>query len=211
MLTYHKATKRKTIGLILFALLMILMVACTSPNLATPVQHTIVVELPTATVEPPTTTAERQNRILFIGDSFSFGFHEYLERMASFSDSISIMESKLIAQGGMSLYGHWFTPQTVRTIQNGTWTIVILQEDLAIEGLDVQKFYEYARKFDAEIRNIGAETILYMPWEYDNDNPMRIEQIASAFRDIGTELGIKVAPAGLARKSQKESPGRKWG
>ena len=62
----------------------------------------------------------------------------------------------------------------------------------------MQKVYEYTRTFATEIKNVSADTILYMPWEYDNDNPMRIEQTASAYRNIDTELGVKVTPAGLA-------------
>jgi hypothetical protein len=73
-----------------------------------------------------------------------------------------------------------------------------LQEDLSIDGYSQEKFFEYTRNFYEEITNSGGETVLYMPWEYDNGNAMTIEEIAEDYKSIGDELGIKVAPVGLA-------------
>ena len=175
-----------------------------SSETATLVPPTVAVERPTATAELPTATPELQPRILFFGDSFTVGLTEEIQMLASLSEPPLIVEVREITHGGMSLWGHWLSPRTVTTIQEGNWTAVVLQEDLAMEGIDVEKFYEYTRKFDEEIQNIGAETILYMTWEHDN---MTIEQIAAAYRDMGNELGVKVAPVGLAwSRSMAERP-----
>jgi len=178
-----------------------------SPEAATMAPPTVVVEMPSTTAESSVGRQEQPIRILFIGDSFIMGVNEHVEGLAASGDPPMIVESEEIAHGGMILWGHWTAPQTVPTIQEGNWTAVVLQEDLAIPGVDVQKFYEYAGKFHEEIKNIGAETILYMPWQYDNGNPMTIDEIAGAYSHIGAELGGKVAPVGLAwERSIAERP-----
>jgi len=56
----------------------------------------------------------------------------------------------------------------------------------------------YSRQFDAEIKEAGAEPVLFMAWSYERLNWITMEEIAQAHRDIATELGIEVAPVGLA-------------
>ncbi len=60
------------------------------------------------------------------------------------------------------------------------------------------------RLFDEEVQKSGAETILFMYWE----NPsMSIKEIAADHYEIASELGIKVAPVGLAwQKSLEQRP-----
>lgn len=169
------------------------------PETTAPTQSDLAPDVPTPAEEPLTAdTTELPIRVLFIGDSFTVGIGDFMEKLASSAEPPLIVEGKELTHPGMTLEGHWLTVQTVPTIQAGGWTAVVLQEDLSLEGIDLTTFHEYARNFDAEIEQVGAETILYMPWEYSRDNPMRIEQIASAYREIGTELGVEVAPVGLA-------------
>jgi hypothetical protein len=150
----------------------------------------------------------RPLRVLFIGDSFTNSISGAVERFAAAGEPSVVFEGGEITRNGTSLGGLWQSRTARPTIRDGGWTIVVLQEDLAIEGdFDVESFYEHARKFDAEIRDAGAETVMFMPWEYDNSNPVRIGHIASAFSEIGAELGITVAPVGLAwSQSTAERP-----
>ena len=83
--------------------------------------------------------------------------------------------------------------------------MVVLQED--IPETDTDTFFKYALKFAAEIREAGAEPVLFMAWPYERLGWFTMEQIAQAHRDIATELGIGVAPAGLAwQRAMKERP-----
>lgn len=147
-------------------------------------------------------------RVLFIGDSFTTDISGAVERFAAAGDPPLVLDGDEIARNGTSLGGLWQSRTARPTIRDGGWTVVVLQEDLAIEGdFEVASFYEHTRKFDAEIRDAGAETVMFMPWEYDTSNPVRIDQIASAFSEIGAELGITVAPVGLAwSRSTAERP-----
>jgi hypothetical protein len=82
--------------------------------------------------------------------------------------------------------------------------VVLLQESL--QDTDVDTFHEYARKFDAKIKETGAETVPFMAWTLSYSD-LTVEEIAEAHSDIATELGLKVAPAGLAwQRTMEERP-----
>ncbi|MHC1766317.1 MAG: hypothetical protein AB9869_18800 [Verrucomicrobiia bacterium] len=58
-------------------------------------------------------------------------------------------------------------------------------------------FFECARLFDQEIRAAGGKTVLFMAWPYER-YWVSLEQIAQAHREISKELGVAVAPVGVA-------------
>jgi hypothetical protein len=156
---------------------------------------------------PLTDAHEEPIRILFIGDSFSVAMGPLTEHLAATGESPVILEATELTSLGTSLGGLWISRRTVPTIQDGDWTVVVLQADLAVEDADVESFYERTRNFDAEIKDAGAAALLFMPWKCDNSNPVRIEHIAAPFSKMGADLGIKVAPVGLAwNRSTIERP-----
>jgi len=69
-------------------------------------------------------------------------------------------------------------------------------------------FCDYARKFQAVIKKAGAETILYMPWDnVSTPPPPTLKDTADLYTRCGVDLGIKVAPVGLAfERAMKERP-----
>jgi hypothetical protein len=84
-----------------------------------------------------------------------------------------------------------------------------LNEDLTIHWSELDKFYDYAGKFDEEIRKIGAHTVLYMPQGYKRkmDPQLTAEDYAEIYGKLGEELGAKVAPAALAwQRSIQQRP-----
>ena len=65
----------------------------------------------------------------------------------------------------------------------------------------------YSRQFDAEIKEAGAEPVIFMAWSYERLNWITMEEIAQAHRDIAAELGADVAPVGLAwQRAMEERP-----
>jgi hypothetical protein len=204
----------KKLAVSLLSLIGLLLVgACqqaVSPETETPVPPAVAAELPTASAEPPTATAQPPTttpdstiRILFIGDSHTEnhrGLGIHIEGMAASANPPIIVEGETRAMGGESMWSHWVGPQVVPTIQKGNWNAVVLQENLRPDGYDRQEFFEYTRNFHEEIQNIGAETILQMTWTPEGEDPLRIEAIATDFRDLSAELGVKVAPVSMAWK-----------
>jgi len=143
--------------------------------------------------------------VLFIGNSLTFwnmGVDAHLKGMAATANPVRTIETESVVKGGATLEKLW-DDRTLDEIRNGDWDVVVLQEELE-EGIPldedyVQTFYEYTRKFDAEIKKAGAEPILFMSW-VDNvsDTVISIEDTAQAHQLIAEELGLKVAPVGLA-------------
>jgi hypothetical protein len=189
----------KKLSILLYVL--ILLAACSAPG----GEETLAPSQPTETQapvqqEPELTEAPREfpGRILLIGDSFTAGIDDPLIGLVTTAHPDENIEIESVWVGGTSLEGHWLFTDAQKTINEGSWTTVVLQDDLLIGAIDNESFFEYARLFHNEVANIGAETILYMTWEYDVDDGRTIEDIANAYRTIGDELGVKVAPVGLA-------------
>ena len=190
--------------MILPVLLFILLTACgSSPEKA---QATADAEANATQLAIPTLTPtpELPVRILIIGDSYvenHGGMDTHVVGFANLNQPSLPVEGKNIAKGGAPLSSHWQSGVAVSAIQDERWTVVVLQGDVALEGFDENgeynkgKFFEHVRLLHEEIKNSGAETILFMHWE----NPtMTIEDVAAAQNEIGSELGVKVAPVGLA-------------
>ncbi|MGD0279386.1 MAG: hypothetical protein ABSC11_08765 [Smithella sp.] len=142
-------------------------------------------------------SCEASTRILFIGNSYTYfndGIDKQLEGLAP---SIKTMR---LAPGGYTLERHWNDGKALQTIRQGGWDYVVLQEQSQIPILDRKKFYDFARKFDREIRQIGARTILLMTWERPDSLSYGVTTVnlAETYKALGAELGAVVAPAGLA-------------
>jgi hypothetical protein len=162
-------------------------------------------------VSAPTATQELPNRILFIGDSLTYwnlGVDTHMEPLAASANPPVTIDASSVTKPALDLKKLWSIPQPREAIQEGSWDVVVLQEDLAMSGYDEQEFYEYTRKFYDEIKGIDAQTVLYMTWEFnENRGVSTIEDIARAYSTIGSELGVKVAPVGLAwKRSIQERP-----
>lgn len=141
--------------------------------------------------------SQASTRILFIGNSYTFvngGLDKQLKGLAPSS------ETECIAVGGYTLENHWIDSNAIRKIREGKWDYVILQEQSQTPIVNQKKFYEFVRKFDEEIRRSGAKTILLMTWERPDSRKFGVttDNLAATYTALGKELGVKVAPAGLA-------------
>jgi len=99
----------------------------------------------------------------------------------------------------------------LEAVREGNWEVVVLQEDNTLHWSELDKFYEYAGKFDREIEKVGAQTVLYMPklWKKKIDPypSLTTEDYAAVYGELGAELGSRVAPVALAwQRSMQERP-----
>jgi hypothetical protein len=190
--------------------------ATTEPPTTTlaPPTHTLVAPSatprPTHTPAPPTATPTPQlpSRILFIGDSDAFWLDQHLKKLAASADPPLVIETSGVTGGGMSLEEHWQL-LGLKAVREGNWDVVVLNQDVAAHWSDIDKFYEYAGKFDQEIQKVGAQTVLYMPQPFKKeiDPLLTTEDYAAVYDKLGAELGDKVAPAALAwQRSMQERP-----
>jgi tetratricopeptide (TPR) repeat protein len=148
-------------------------------------------------------------KILFIGNSYTYynSLPELVKGMAQEKFPNQVIETQLVSQGGMTLKRHWEEEKSIQAIRSGHWDYVVLQEQSKL-GMGVvidddfyfgqtDLFYEYARKFDEEIKKVDAKTVFFMTWSR-SDNPEEQEILTYAYSSIAKELDAILAPVGLA-------------
>lgn len=148
-------------------------------------------------------------RVLFIGNSYSY-FNSTPELVkALFQEKYPDrkIETRLVSQGGMTLQMHWQGEEALAAIRSQQWDYVVLQEqsklgmgvmiDRDIYFGNTDLFFEYARKFDTEIKKSGAETVFFMTWSIKS-RPEEQEILTYAYSKIAQELDAKLVPVGLA-------------
>jgi hypothetical protein len=103
-------------------------------------------------------------RVLFIGNSLTAANNlpGIVEAMSGALGQPIRCES--VAFGGFSLEDHWNDGRARRAIARGGWSTVVLQQGPSALPESRVLLIEYTRKFDAEIRRMGARTALYMVW-----------------------------------------------
>jgi hypothetical protein len=143
---------------------------------------------------PPSPT-----RILFVGNSLTFwndGLWIHLERLAGRADPPVALSTGQSVFPGAFFKSLWDRPEPRAAIRTGRWDVVILQEDLP--ETRVEDFRAYAPRFVTEVRQAGGRPVLLMAWAYARLGWINLEEIARVHRQVGTELGVDVAPVGLA-------------
>ncbi len=145
--------------------------------------------------------------VLFIGNSFTMINNGIDKELEGLSPST---ETERFAIGGYTLENHWNDGKALQAIRKGGWDFVVLQEQSQTPIVSRSKFEEYARYFDAEIKDSGAKTILLMTWERPDSakNGVTAANLATEFNAIGKAIDARIAPAGLAfARSLREKPG----
>jgi len=148
-------------------------------------------------------------RILFIGNSytgFNGGLDKHLTGLAP-----QIVAGR-IAPGSATLETHWKNSDMLHLIRTGKWDAVVLQEQSQASIINPKNFSEYAGKLSEEIEKAGAQTVLLMTWERPDSIQYGVTtaNLSGVFTEIGQQLGVKVAPVGLAFfKSLQERPNLK--
>jgi hypothetical protein len=139
-------------------------------------------------------------RILFFGDSNTFWVDEYFPKLAASGDPPIQVESKGAMLGGAPLQSHWDSNTAeIDEIRAGKWDVVVLEEDLGDDWPNrATEMPEYARKFYEVINKAGAKMVLFMSYPDTTVTSPTTQDIATVLRKSGTELGVKVAPVGLA-------------
>jgi len=161
----------------------------------------------------PTQVPSRQpapppQKILFIGNSLTYfqdGIYSHLEKMGAAATPPRTIHADKSVFGGQYFKTLWEKyPEPRQAIARG-YDAVVLQEDLP--ETTVADFREYARRFVGDIKKTGAQPVLLMAWAYRRLGWISMQQIADAHRAAADELGVTVAPVGLAwERAVRERP-----
>ena len=150
--------------------------------------------------------------VLFIGDVDSSSLDYYFPMLAASCDQPIKIESQRFTVDLYSLKDQWrrgaIGPKpgsVVKEIRTGKWDVVVLSQDMTGYIDQTEDFYEYAGKFNEEIKQSGAETVLNMT--EGSDPSVTTDDIAAIYSQAGADLGVKVAPVALAfQRSLQERP-----
>ncbi len=151
-------------------------------------------------------------RLLFIGNSFTYyhgGLENHVRLLAASVNPPIAVEAERATKGGATLQVMWNLSGVRERIQVGRFDRVILQDDLPeYSGHDLTLFGESVRRFDAEVRDAGANTVLFMAWPYQRLDWIGLEQIEQEHQRVAGALRLPVARVGTAfQRAQEERPG----
>jgi len=121
----------------------------------------------TATSAPPVIEARPQKadtRLLFIGNSLTMANNlpELVVTLARAAGRPASAE--VVAFGNFSLEDHWQQGDARKAIAKGGWSVVVLQQGPSALPESQVLLREFTKRFDEEIRRVGARTALYMVW-----------------------------------------------
>jgi len=136
-------------------------------------------------------------KVLFIGNSFTArnNLPGLIADLAATRGKQ--LDHRLISAGGASLRQHWNAGKAPKTINEGHYDYVVLQEQSTLPIKNAARMHENVRLFDEAIKGSGANTVLYMTWARQHA-PESQQAITDAYTSIGKALGATVVPAGLA-------------
>lgn len=164
-------------------------------------------------------SAQQKTRVLFIGNSYTYfnNLPEILVRIGESSQPPQAIEAEMVTRGGATLQGLWDEGAALKTLRQGRWDYVVLQEQSTlgdagtINGVvqinNPAAFFAASRLWDAEIKKNGAKTVFYMTWARQN-SPEFQQKLTDAYETVAKELHAEVAPVGLAWwDALKQEPG----
>lgn len=128
-------------------------------------------------VANPQATPTRELSILFIGNSYTF-FNNMpailVDIASSDSDNKTRFMVQAVTRSGRRLADHWEDGVALQLIQSRHWDYVVLQEQSCWAMIPDWSHVTFAmaRKFDNEIKKVGARTLIFTTWAYKEGSQM---------------------------------------
>jgi hypothetical protein len=162
--------------------------------------------------EMPVTQSAPPQRVLFVGNSFSFynnGLHTHVRNFLQAAQAHPDIQfaQKLSTISNARLEDQ--EPGLPALLQSFKPDVVILQGH-SLEAIDPKRsasFRESATQLTSLVRSANATPMFFMTWAYTGQ-PEMTAKLADAYKSIGQELDVRVLPVGLAfQQAELEIPG----
>ena len=101
--------------------------------------------------------------MLFIGNSYTRGIKGQLIQLVAASPYKNCTLS-FIHTDGRTLEEHFENHEAMDRIRNGSWDVVVIQEQSQLPSLLPDKFMDAAKEIDVIIDDSGAETFFFETW-----------------------------------------------
>ena len=144
--------------------------------------------------------AEKTEKLLFIGNSFTFfngGIDHHASQLARYARQSSNPLAFRNAFGGETLQGHIQRRNTPDIINMLPWNHVIIQGYSNEPLTDYKRFENAAKTLSEMAANQGAQSHLLITWAYRN-RPAMTEKLQDAYLKAARHLGNGAIPAGPA-------------
>lgn len=152
-------------------------------------------------------------RVLFVGNSFTFknSLPGLVHDLAAGDPGATPIFSVEYAAPGWSLRQADKDDGLDKLLHEVHWDVVVIQEKSWLLSFPEEQWrretYPAARDLHDKISAVGARTVLFMTWGYvrgdrwhePHDTYAAMQaRLADGYSKLGSELGVQVAPAGLA-------------
>ncbi len=160
---------------------------------------------------PKVKSVEIPQRILFVGNSFTYynnSLHSHLRNllMAGGMYNADKMRVSAMTISGSRLVEH--AGGIAALVKPDTWDLVVLHghSKEPLEESTAEPFIKAVRIFSKYIRNRGAEPVFFMTWAY-RGRPEMTHPLAEGYTKIANQVDALVVPVGLAfAQAQRDHP-----
>lgn len=140
---------------------------------------------------------DRPARILFVGNSLTYTA-DIPTRFANLARTMGHpVEVQSVAFPAFSLTDHWMDGRALAAIRRGGWDLVVLQQGTSAHPEGRAELIEYSKRFDAEIRKVGARPAIYMAWPL-SDRPGDFPDAIVSHRLAAKAIDALLLPVGEA-------------
>lgn len=141
-------------------------------------------------------------RILFIGNSLTY-VNDLPLIVEALADSVpgltpgERLAPTMAAFPDYALEDHWANGTAVRAINQGKWSVVVLQQGSSALDESRVNLREWTRKFDERIRAVGARTAMYAVWPLAS-RQFDFDRVNESYTLAATDVSGMLFPVGEA-------------
>jgi hypothetical protein len=158
---------------------------------------------------PPVLAGKKTYSVLLVGNSYTkigtLYLADVLTALSDSSNSVVRIRTSARYASNTDLKYHWNSGE--KRVRKGKYDALVLQEHSQRPLNNPQQTIEYVAKFKDVMDAKGGKVVLLMFWSRRND-AKETATLSKRFTEFGKELGVPVAPVGLAwQRALKERPG----
>jgi hypothetical protein len=140
--------------------------------------------------------------ILFVGNSLTYvnDLPFIVEALADSVQGLTPAERlspAMAAFPDFALEDHWAEGSAVRAIDQGKWSVVVLQQGSSALDESRVNLREWTKRFDAKIRAVGARTAMYAVWPLAS-RQFDFDRVNESYTLAATDVNGMLFPVGEA-------------
>jgi hypothetical protein len=140
---------------------------------------------------------EPRARVLFIGNSLTYtnNMPAMIEALAAQAGLKGRVTCRAVARPNFGLEEHWNSGEALRAIEQGRWTLVVLQQGPTSLPASQAVLREYAKMFAFEIKKSGSRVALFSVWP-PRGRAGFFDAVPASYVRAAQDVGGRVVPVG---------------